>query len=449
LSKTVGKDYGQPDEGRIPTPGWGIQDERLDMNARERVLAAVNHRQPDKIPFDLGAHGSSTLHVSCVKQLREHYKLPDEPVTTLSVVFMTSLIPDDLAQRMGVDTAAAISRGGAFGMPREDYKLWMNPDGQEIWVPGMFNPTPDGEGGWFAHPQGDTSCPPSGHMPSKCPYFDFVEPKVDFDDETLDPADNLEEYSVLGEKDLRFIVRSVEAAYRTGRAVLLTAPGTGLGSVGDITGAGLKNPKGIRTFEECYVSPIIRPAYVQEVFDRQTDIAVINLRNINDACGDKIDVVHICSNDFGHQTGQFVRATTFREIWTPYYRKLTDWIHANTKWKVLKHCCGSVAPLIPCFIEAGFDILNPLQSSAADMDPARLKREFGRDIVLWGGGVDTQKVLPFGSPDDVRRQVLERCEIFATDGGFVFSPEHNVQKGVPIENIVAMIDAVREFNGER
>jgi len=419
------------------------------MNARERVLASLDHRQPDRIAFDLGGHGSTTLHVSCVQQLREHYRLPDEPVTTLSVAFMIAIIPDDLAERMGVDTAAAFPRGGAFGIPREDYKLWTNPDGQQIRVPGAFNPTPDGEGGWFVHPQGDTSCPPSGHMPTRSPYFDNIEPKVEFDEDNPNPADNVEEYSVLGEQDLQFIARSVEAAYRTGRAVVLTAPGTVLGSADGITGTGLRHPKGIRRIEEWYMSPLIRPDYVREVFDRQTDIALINLRNINDACGGKIDVVHVCSNDFGHQTGQFVRTTTFRKIWTPYYRKMNDWIHANTKWKTLKHCCGAVVPLIPCFIEAGFDALNPVQISAAEMDPARLKREFGRDIVFWGGGVDAQKVLPFGSPDEVRRQVLENCEIFGRDGGFVFCPTHNVQRGVPIENIVAMIEAVHEFNGGR
>ena len=417
------------------------------MNARERVLASVDHRQTDKIPFDLGGHGSSTLHVSCVQQLRQHYGLPDEPVITSSITAMTGIIPDELADRMGVDIAAALPRGGPFGMPREDYKLWTTPDGQDVWVPGLFNPTPDGEGGWFVHPQGDTSCPPSGHMPLQCPYFDNIERKVAFDESTLNPADNVEEFSTFGEQDVQFIARSVAAAHRTGRAVVLGAPGTHLGDVGGITGPGLKNPRGIRTIEEWYVSPLLRPDYVKEVFDRQTDIALINLRAINEACGDKIDVIHVCSNDFGHQSGQFVRVATFREIWTPYYRKLNDWIHANTKWKTLKHCCGAVAPLIPCFIEAGFEILNPIQTTAVDMDPAMLKKEFGKDIVFWGGGIDTQEVLPFGTPEEVRRQVLERCEIFGRDGGFVFSPTHNVQKGTPIENIVAMIEALREFNG--
>ena len=418
------------------------------MNARERVVAALNHHQPDKIPLDLGATSCSTLHVSCVEQLREHYKLPKESVTTLAISFMTAIIPPELADKMGVDTVAAITRGGSFGMPREDYKLWTTPWGQQVWVPGLFSPTPDGEGGWFVHPQGDTSCLPSGHMPTGCPYFDNIEPKVEFDEDHLDPANNLEEYSVLGEKDLQFIVRSVEEGYATGRAVVLGAPGMGLGDINWIPGTGLKHPKGIRSMEEWYVSPLVRPGYVKEMFDRQTDIALVNLQKINEACGDEIDVVNTCGTDFGHQTGQFCSTAVFRDVWGPYYRKVNDWIHANTKWKILKHCCGSIAPLIPCFIEVGFDALNPIQTSAANMDPATLKREFGRDIAFWGGGVDTQKVLPFGSPEEVRRQALERCEILGKDGGFIFGAIHNVQHGVPVENIVAMIDAVREFNGE-
>ena len=416
------------------------------MDARERVLAAANHRQPDRIPFDLGGLGSTTLHVSCMKQLREHYRLPHAPATPMFIEHMNAIVPDDLADIMEVDTAAALPRVGSFGMPREDLKLWTMPDGSEIWVPGLFNPTSDGKEGWFVHPQGDTSCPPSGHMPKGSPYFDNIEPDVELDEARLDPADNVEEYGILGEHDLRFIVDSVAAAHRTGRAVVFTSPGTVLGSVDGITGTGLKHPKGIRRIEEWYVSPLIRPDYVREVFDRQTDIALINLRAINAACGDKIDVICLCSTDLGHQSGQFHRVSTFREVWLPYYRKMTDWIHANTQWKTMKHCCGSVSPLIPCFIESGFDILNSVQTTAANMDPATLKGEFGRDIVFWGAGVDAQILLPFGSPEEVRRQVLERCDIFGRDGGFVFCPTHNVQKGTPIANIVAMIDAVKEFN---
>ena len=136
----------------------------------------------------------------------------------------------------------------------------------------------------------------------------------------------------------------------------------------------------------------------------------------------------------------------FRELYQPYYRRINDWVHARTAWKTFKHSCGAVSSLLPAFIESGFDILNPVQISAAGMDARTLKREFGRDIVFWGGGVDTQKTLAFGTPAEVRAQVLERCEILGRDGGFVFNTVHNIQANVPLANIVAMFEALGEFN---
>ena len=126
---------------------------------------------------------------------------------------------------------------------------------------------------------------------------------------------------------------------------------------------------------------------------------------------------------------------------------MNDWIHAHTTWKAFKHSCGAVEPLMAHFIKAGFDIINPVQCSASGMDPKTLKARYGSRLVFWGGGVDTQKVLPFGTPSQVREQVLARCEIFARDGGFVFNAIHNVQAQTPVRNVVAMIDAVHAFNG--
>ncbi|WP_346903318.1 uroporphyrinogen decarboxylase family protein, partial [Faecalicatena contorta] len=129
-----------------------------------------------------------------------------------------------------------------------------------------------------------------------------------------------------------------------------------------------------------------------------------------------------------------------------YYKKINKWIHANTSWKTFKHSCGSIKALIPELIECGFDILNPIQWTAENMDPRELKREFGKDIVFWGGGVDTQKTFAFGKAEQVREEVLEMCRIFSEGGGFVFNTIHNIQAMTPVENVVAMIDAVKEFN---
>ncbi len=192
-----------------------------------------------------------------------------------------------------------------------------------------------------------------------------------------------------------------------------------------------------------------RRDYVHAIFEHQCSTALANLAKVSAAVGDSIDAVFVCGTDFGTQSSTFCSLAAFHDLYFPYYKRVNDWIHANTNWKSFKHSCGSVWRLIPAFIDSGFDILNPVQCSAADMGAARLKSEFGDRIVFWGGGVDTQKVLPFGTPAEVRAQVLERCGIFSKGGGFVFDAIHNVQARTPVENVVAMIDAVHEFNGTK
>ncbi|HOI48197.1 MAG TPA: uroporphyrinogen decarboxylase family protein, partial [Prolixibacteraceae bacterium] len=138
----------------------------------------------------------------------------------------------------------------------------------------------------------------------------------------------------------------------------------------------------------------------------------------------------------------------FDELWLPYYRRINDWVHLHTPEKTFKHSCGAVETFMGRFIAAGFDIINPVQINARGMDPALLKKKYGRELVFWGGGIDTQKTLPYASPGEVRREVLRLCEIFSKDGGFVFNTVHNIQANVPVENLVAMIDALKEFNNQ-
>jgi uroporphyrinogen-III decarboxylase len=138
-----------------------------------------------------------------------------------------------------------------------------------------------------------------------------------------------------------------------------------------------------------------------------------------------------------------------RDMWMPFYQRINEWIHRNTPWKTFKHSCGAVEKFIPSFIESGFDILNPVQCSASGMKPEQLKASYGDCLVFWGGGVDTQQTLPFGTPAQVRDEVLRRCETFARGGGYVFNTVHNIQARTPVANIVAMIEAVKEFNGAR
>jgi uroporphyrinogen-III decarboxylase len=195
------------------------------------------------------------------------------------------------------------------------------------------------------------------------------------------------------------------------------------------------------------MSTILRPDYVHAIFEKQTEIAIANFTKIYQRIGNRIDAVFICGTDFGTQVSTFCSPDDFRELYLPYYRKINDWMHKNTGWKSFKHSCGAVETFMPLFIEAGFDIINPVQISATGMDPRHLKEQYGKELVFWGGGVDTQQMLAFGTPGEVRQQVLQNCEIFARDGGFVFNTVHNIQANVPVGNLAAMLDAIREFNG--
>ena len=226
-----------------------------------------------------------------------------------------------------------------------------------------------------------------------------------------------------------------------GRAIWLA------GDIALVPAPFLKHPKGIRDIQKWYISTATRQDYLHEIFSKQCDIAIDNLQRAHAIMGSSIDILFICGTDFGTQSSSFCSTDTFDALYAPYYKRVNAWIHEHTAWKTFKHSCGAVEPFIPHFIECGFDIVNPVQCSAVGMDPQTLKERYGDRITFWGGGIDTQKTLPFGTPEQVRKQVMHRCEIFAPNGGFVFNSIHNLQAKTPIENIIAMLDAVKEFNG--
>ncbi len=419
------------------------------MCARKRVLDALNHRQPDRVPLDIGATMCSGMHVSCVAALRDFYGLEKRPVKVHEPFQMLGLIEEDLEEAIGVDIEGVNGRNTLFGFPCADWKPWRLDSGLEVLVPGRFNTTRDEKGNTYLYPEGDTGVPPSGKMPRGGFYFDAIIRQEAFDEDRLDPEDNLEEFTPITGEDLDHFKTAIRRAAGTGRAVLASFGGMGLGDVALVPGPFLKHPKGIRDVAEWYISTAIRQDYIHQVFARQTDIALENLRVLNEAVGKDVAVAFICGTDFGTQTSTFCSPETFQALYVPYYKKINGWIHAHTSWKTFKHCCGAIEPFLKLFIEAGFDVINPVQCSAAGMEPEHLKNTYGDHLTFWGGGVDTQHVLPFGTPRQVREQVLARCDIFSRNGGFVFAAIHNIQAGTPVANIAAMIEAVHAFNGTR
>jgi len=418
------------------------------MTGKERFDLTVNHRQPDKMVVDFGGTSVTGIHVLAVERLRKYYGLENKPVRIIDAYQMLGEVDVELSEVLGTDTVAAKSRKNSFGIyNHEPLKEYLTPWGQVVLVPEAFNTTTDVNGDILSYPQGDLSAAPSARMPSCSYFFDAIIRQKPFNEEDLNPDDNLEEYGLIGDEDLIYWKEVAQKTRSTGKAVVASPGGTALGDIAHIPGMKLKNPKGIRDISEWYMSIILRPDFIKKVFSRQTEIAIENFRRLNEVIADNIDAVYVCGTDFGTQHSTFCSPEQFDDLWMPYYQQINGWIHENTSWKTFKHSCGAVEPFMGRFIKAGFDIINPVQINAAGMDPVHLKKRYGKDLVFWGGGIDTQQVLPYAKPEEIRESVLRLCDIFAKDGGFVYNTVHNIQANVPVENIVAMIDAIKEFNG--
>ncbi len=418
------------------------------MTGKERILTSLDHRATDKVPLDFGATPVTGIHVLTIENLRKYFGLPNNPVKVNEPYQMLGEIEDDLATILGIDTVAVPPRKTMFGFPNENWKEFKTPWGQDVIVPGGFNVTYDQQGDIIIYPEGDMSVAPSAKMPKNGYFFDALTRQEPLDHENLKLEDNLEEFSYISDEDLQYFNKAVSKVSGLEKAVVANFGGTALGDIALVPATNLKHPKGIRDVSEWYMATLMHADYVAEIFDKQTTIAISNLQKIYETVGNNVDVVFICGTDFGTQTSQFCSEETLLSLYGPFYRKINEWIHNHTSWKTFKHSCGAVEPFMKHFIDFGFDIINPVQVSATGMDPEHLKSNYGKNLVFWGGGVDTQKVLPFSTPKDVEQQVLKHCEIFSKDGGFVFNTVHNVQSNVPIENLIAMMNALKRFNGE-
>jgi hypothetical protein len=417
------------------------------MKSKEIVLAALDHRQPERVPIDFGSTAVTGIHVYVVAALRDYYGLEKRPVKVHEPYQMLGLIEEDLMQVLGIDTEGIPAPDTLFGFRNEQWKPWRAENGLEVLVSKMFNTTRDKEGNIYIYPKGDLSSPASGKMPKNGFFFDTIIRQVPIDENHLNPEDNWEEFAPISDADLAYFAEETEKTYTTGRAVVATFGGTAFGDIALVPAPFLKYPKGIRDIEEWYLSTLARQDYIHKIFSYQSEIALQNLVKIKEIVTDRVDIAFICGTDFGTQTSTFCSEETYRSLYMPYYKQINDWIHKHTRWKTFKHSCGAVQPLIEAMIESGFDILNPVQCSAKGMDAQRLKEMYGDRIVFWGGGIDTQKTIQFGTPEKVRQEVLERCEIFARDGGFIFNAVHNIQGNTPIKNVISMFDAIKEFNG--
>jgi len=414
------------------------------MTSRQRLQAALNHQAPDRVCVDFGGTVVTGIHVSAVTRLRQAaLGEKDYRVKVVEPYQMLGEIDEKLREALGIDVVGIPGRTTMFGFENTGWKPFEMFDGTAVLVPDGFRTTTDANGDLLIYPQGDTSARPRGRMPKGGHFFDAIVIQEPIDEDNLDPADNISDFQELGEADLRHY-REQSRRAAGGGGTVFWIPGAGFGDIAQVPGPSLKNPKGIRDVEEWYVSTALRRDYVQEVFRGQCAIAERNIEHLAGAIGEAADAAVVSGTDFGTQRSLFISVAAYRELYKPYHVRLNRLIHRKTNWKTFIHSCGCVTDLIPEFIDAGFDILNPVQTSAEGMDPKWLKKEFGEQVVFWGGGVDTQHTLARAVPQEVYRQVRERIEIFGEGGGFVFNAIHNIQADTPTANMLAMFDAIRD-----
>lgn len=421
------------------------------MTHRERVLRALAHREPDRVPIDFGGTGQTGISASTLYRLRRLLGLDDHPIKIIEPFQLLGEVEDDLLDYLEADVAGLWNRGTLFGLTNEQWEPWEMPDGTPVLMSKGFAYDVDAKGDTYVYPRGDRSVPPSLHLPKGGYFFDNIHRSGEIDENDLDARrDFADLYPVFSDEDALHLKREAERLRRTtDRAVIYNFNGGGFGDAAIVPGPYEKQPRGIRKLEDWYMAHYLYPGYLRELFQFQKETALENLRIIQEAVGDNIDVINISCTDFGSQNGELMSREQFREFYLPHYEELNGWVHARTSWKTHFHCCGSITKFLDDFAACGVDVLNPVQWTAAGMDPSMLKKKYGNRFTFWGGGIDTQKTLPFGTPEEVRAEVLEKLSIFFPGGGFVFNTIHNILGKTPPENVLAMFDAVKEFqNGK-
>lgn len=412
------------------------------MTSRQRVLAAIEHRQPDRVPIDMGGTPSSGISAIAYNGLVRHLGLGGGPARVYDVVQQLAQPDDAVLDHFGIDV---IDVGRAFNRTPESWRATKLPSGEDVLVPAWFSSHVAGDGGWDVYAPDGTriaAMPGTGYFFDQT-YFPYVDGyPADF--HNLDQAMAKVLWAALahspwdhaGEEgfwdDLR--ARAVELRATSDRALII-AGGCNLFEWGSF----------LRRLDQWLMDLATAPDDVDRLLDALMERHLAFLEKLCRAVGDVVDIVRL-GDDLGMDRGPFMSPDMYRRLFKPRHKALCDYIHSHSQMRIFLHSCGGIAKLIPDLIDAGFEILNPVQTNCRGMEPERLKQEFGRNVSFWGGGCDTRHVLNRLPPAEVKRHVRERLEVFAPGGGFVFNTVHNILPEVPPENVVAMFEALAEYN---
>ena len=415
----------------------------MAMTSRERVLVSVRHEEPDRVPVDLGSTPSSGISAIAYYNLKGYLGITEGHTRVYDVVQQLAQPEEEILDRFGVDV---LDIGRMFNPRDEDWYDVTLPQGIPVQFPAWFRPVQQPDGVWDAFDPDGTriATMPVGATFFDQTYFPYPDgypenysdlpnemPKIHWAGLAHSPWDHA------GEPDFwqQLRERAISLRASSDRALVIVA-GCNLFEWGTF----------LRRIDNFLMDLILNPTDVERLLDALMEQHLVTLEKVCQAIGDVADVLRF-GDDLGMDTGPFMSPEVYQKLFKPRHTMLCDYVKKHSQMHTFLHCCGSIYKLLPDLIEAGYDIINPVQINTRDMEPERLKKEFGRDITFWGGGCDTRHVLNQKQPSEVKDHVKRLLDIFAPGGGFVFNTVHNILPDVPPENIVAMFEAIDEFNG--
>lgn len=414
------------------------------MNSRERVLASINHKEPTKVPVDMGSNPSSGISAIAYSNLLKNLKMEHLPVQIYDVVQQLAQPHDEIIDLCGIDV---LDIGRTFNEKPEHWQPTTLANGAKAFYPIWFNPEKNESGDWIAKHSSGLSI---AKMPGGATFFDQIHfPWIDGYPDTMNGLDDAmskvlwsafvhspwDNAGMPGFWD-ELRKRTIHLKQNTDKALMIVV-GCNLFEWGSF----------IRRMDNFMMDLYMESDNVEKLLDALLEKHLEMLAKVCESVGDVADIVRF-GDDLGAMNGPFMDPELYRQFFKPRHKQLCDFVKQKSNMSTFLHSCGSIYKLIPDLIEAGFDILNPVQTQCTDMQPEKLKAEFGNEVTFWGGGIETVGTLNASTAEQVRAEVLNRLEILSKGGGYVFNTVHNIMPDVPPENIIAMFNAIKEFNGE-
>ena len=402
------------------------QPAQVSMTSRERVLKAKRHEEPDRLPIDFGGMASTGIMAIAYDRLKKHLGITNGEIRVVDMGQQLAEVEPEILSRFGVDV---ISSGNSLGEAAELWKPWKLPNGVDCKIPAGVDLRPDEEnGGWLIWENG---MPMHRMSPSSLYFSEAIHLLAG-----LTTPEELQYVPrpIIRDEELKSLEMRAKALYEH----------TDFAIMANFGGNILETGNSLRGFSRFMMDLAKGGAFTEDLIGGIVETQLKNLSLFLETVGNYVQIIQF-GDDLGMQDRMIMSRSMYQKHIFPGHQTLFQYVHQNSNCAVFLHSCGSIRPLIPDLIAAGVDILNPVQTSAKDMDPRQLKEEFGKQITFWGGGCDTQHVLPFATPDEIAQHVREQIEIFAPGGGYVFNQIHNIQADIKPENIVAMFDTAREF----